>query len=69
MNLKKHYALEQDVRAYHIDSINDHVVRIGCRILASKVGRKNGSVQCNFGVVACAELCAQGTSMNRSLFY
>ena len=41
---------------------------LGARILASKVVRKNRLVQCNFGVVACVELCAQGTQMNWSLF-
>ena len=68
INIKKHYRLECDRRAYRIDSINDRVVRIGARILASKVVRKNHPVQCNFGVVACVELCAQGTNMNWSLF-
>ena len=60
--------LENNGRSYRIDNINDRVVRIGARILASKVARKNRPVQCNSGVVACVELCAQGTRMNRSLF-
>ena len=68
MTLKKRYSLEFDGRAYRIDSINDHVVCIGVRILASKVVRKNQMIQCNSGVVACDELCAQGTRMNWSLF-
>ena len=68
MTLKKCYALKHDGRAYRIDSINDHVVPIGARILASKVVRKNHPVLCNSKVVACAELCVQGTHMNWSLF-
>ena len=68
MNLKKWYALEHDGRAYRIDSINDHVVCIGASILASKVVRKNWTNQCNSGVVACDELCAQGTHMNWLFF-
>ena len=70
MTLKKRYARELDGRAYRIDSINDHAVCIGVRILASKVARKNQMIECNSGVVACDhdELCAQGTRMNWSLF-
>ena len=41
MTLKKSYVLECDRRAYHIDRINDCVVRIGAKILASEVVRKN----------------------------
>ena len=41
MTLKKGYARERDGRAYRIDSVNDHAVCIGVRILASKVVRKN----------------------------
>ena len=68
MTLKKCYALECNGRACLIDSINDHVVCIGAKIMASKVVRKNCPVQCNFRVVACAKLCAQGTQLNLSLF-
>ena len=68
MALKKHYDLEHDGRAYRIDSINDRVVRIGARILASKIVRKNRLVQCNSGVVSYAELCAKGVQMNWSVF-
>ena len=68
MNLNKRYDLERDGRAYHIDSINERAVYIGARILASKVVTKNHSVQCNSGVIACVELCAQGAQMNWSLF-
>ena len=39
--LKERYDLQRDGRAYHIDSINDIGVRIGARILASKIVRKN----------------------------
>ena len=62
--MKKYYVLEHGGRAYCIDSINNSVVRISTRILASKVVRKNQLVECNSGVVACAELCAQGVQMN-----
>ena len=68
MTLKKGYARERDGRAYRIDSVNDHAVCIGVRILASKVVRKNWMNQCNSGVVACDELCAQGTHMNWYIF-
>ena len=68
MTLKKHYALQGDRREYRINTINDHTVRIGTKILASKVVRKNHLVQCNFGVLACVEMCAQGVQMNWSLF-
>ena len=68
MTLKKHYSIEHDGRAYRIDSINDRVVRIGARILASKVVRTNCPVQCNFGVDECVELCVQDTKMNWSFF-
>ena len=54
MTLKNGYARERDGRAYRIDSINDHVVRIGARILASKLVRKKYPVQYNFGVVTGA---------------
>ena len=68
MDLKKHYALERDGRAYRINSINDRTVCIGAKILSSKVIRKNLPFQCNSMVVACAEMCAQGVQMNWSLF-
>ena len=60
--MKKCYALECDGRAYCINSINDHVVCIGARILANKVVRKNCPIQCNSRVVACAKLCARCTN-------
>ena len=68
MTLKKHYSLERNGIACLIDSINDHTVYIGAKIMASKVVWKNRLVQCNSRLVACAELCAQGTQMNLSLF-
>ena len=68
MTLKKCYALENDGRAYRIDSINNRAVRNGASILVGKVVRKNHLVQCNFGVIACAKLCVQGVQMNWSLF-
>ena len=52
--LKEHFGLQRDGHAYRIDSINSHAVRIGARILASKVVRGSRLVQCNLGVVACA---------------
>ena len=36
-NLKKIYNMQHDRRAYHVNSINDQVVRIAVRILASKI--------------------------------
>ena len=68
MTLKKHYALERDGRAYHINSMNDCAVRIGTNILSSRFIKKNLPFQCNSRVVACAEMCAQGVKMNWSLF-
>ena len=44
------------------------MVCISTRILASKVVRENRLVQCNSGVVACAQKCAEGVKMNWSLF-
>ena len=44
------------------------MVHIGTRILASKVVRSNRPVQCNSGVVACAQKCDEGVQMNWSLF-
>ena len=52
--LKERFSLEQDGRAYHIDSINSQMVHIGARILASKVVHDNRPVQCNSDVFACA---------------
>ena len=43
-------------------------MRIGARILASKVIRRNRLVQCNLGVVSCAQKCAEGVQMNWYLF-
>ena len=36
-NLKKIYNMQHDQRAYHVESINDQVVHIAVRILASKI--------------------------------
>ena len=44
------------------------MVRVGARILASKVVRGNRQVQCNSRVVACAHKCVEGVQMNWSLF-
>ena len=43
-------------------------MRIGARILASKVVKKNRPIQCNSGVITCKEQCAEGVQMNWSLF-
>ena len=44
-------------------------MRIGTRILASKVVQGNRLVQCNSGVVAYAQKCVKGVQMNWSLFF
>ena len=52
--LKKCYDLHCDRWAYRIDNINDQVMRIGAMILARKVVKKNRTIQCNLGIIACA---------------
>ena len=60
--------MHHDGHAYRIDSINSQAVCIGARILASKVVRGNQTVQCNSGVVSCAQKCVEVVQMNCSLF-
>ena len=66
--MKEHFGLQRDGHAYRVDSINSQEVCIGVRILASKVVRSNQPVQCNSGVVAYAQKCAEAVQMNWSLF-
>ena len=66
--LKEHFGLQCDGHAYQIDSSNSQAMCINTRILASKGFRGNRLVQCNSGVVACAQKCAEGVQMNWSLF-
>ena len=43
-------------------------MHIGACILAIKIIWKNQPIQCNLGVVECAQKCAKGLQMNWSLF-
>ena len=60
--------MQRDGHAYHINNINEWVVRIEGCILASKIIRGNLQIECNSGTVACAQQCAEGFQMNWSLF-
>ena len=66
--LKKRYELQNDGRAYRIDSINDQSMCIGASILANKVVRKKHPTQCNSVFIVCEEQCEKCVQMNWSLF-
>ena len=55
MRLKERYNFQRDGKAYRIEKINEQAMCIGACILASKIVWKNRSVQCNSGVIACAQ--------------
>ena len=61
--------MQWDGRSYHINSINKREVRIGARILASKIVHGNRPIQCNSRVVAYAQQCAEGVQMSWSLLF
>ena len=65
--LNEHFGLQWDGCTYRIDNINSQAVRIGARILASKVVWGNRPIQCNSGVVSYTQKCAEGVQMNWSL--
>ena len=66
--LKLKYDLQHNGRAYRIDNINDRMVCISFRILASKIVHKNHPIQCTLGVIMCGQQCAERVQMKWSLF-